>query len=289
MNPQQWEDVKKVMNNTKRRQKKKYPQEWLQVQTTCYRKMFAIIFPGSQCVPDSPCKLHFHKMAKHSVKIELIFYPVHTSKETLKERCYRVVEALMNLEYDRTQARDCSSREDIQLFTRPRVQEMLGMALYIGLESLPIAAQHFGIREAVEATHTEPQTGAVATTPTDKASEPAPDGSDVITPSTEAAAAETEGSSTPRTPLPRVPKAVTPQASPLQNALDAQQTLPQKSSDAPLEINGETTVISIGIKPRNNLQATDQAPVARVQVTAPSTFSVNIEKLRDLGYDDFGV
>lgn len=150
-----------------------------------------------------PVSYTFIRLAKHRVEMELIFYPVHTSNEALKERCHRVVEALINLECEQTQARDCSSREDTQLFTRLQVQEMLDMALHIGLESLPIAAQHFGKREAIEATHTEPQTGAAATTSTDKVAGPAPDGFDVVNPSIEVAAAETGGSPSPKSPLPR--------------------------------------------------------------------------------------
>lgn len=59
MSPQQWKEVKGVMDNIKRPQKKKHPQEWLQVQRTWYQSVWAILFPLSQYVPDSPCKLHF--------------------------------------------------------------------------------------------------------------------------------------------------------------------------------------------------------------------------------------
>lgn len=195
----------------------------------------------------------------------------------------------MDLECERAQARDRSSREDTQLFTRLQVQDMLDKALQIGLDSLLIVAQHFGKREDVEETNTEPQTGAAATTPEDEAAGRTPDGSDGVTPNTEAAAAETEGSSTPENTLSMIPKVVTPQPWPFQIAPGAQQTFLQNSSDVPLENNGEDILISIVFKPRNTLQATDQAPVARVQVTTPSTFSVKIEDMRDWYSGDLGI
>ncbi|KAL2280361.1 hypothetical protein FJTKL_12601 [Diaporthe vaccinii] len=267
MSPQQWKEVKEVMDNIKRPQKKKHPEEWLQVQRTWYQKVWAILFPLSQYVPDSP---------------------FHTSNEALKERCHQVVEAMMDLECERAQARDCSSHEDTQLFTRPQVQDMLDKALQIGLDSLPIVAQHFGRREAVEATNTEPQTGAEATTPEDEAAGPAPDRADGVTPNTEAAATETEGSLTPENTLPRIPKAVTPQTGPFQFTLDAQQTSLQQYSDVLLENSRQINFISIQFNPRNTPQATDQASVARVQVTAPSTFSVKIGDPYNLDFDNFG-
>ncbi|KAK7706387.1 hypothetical protein SLS64_007727 [Diaporthe eres] len=169
------------------------------------------------------------------------------------------------------------------------VQDMLDKALQIGLDSLPIVAQHFGKREAVEATNTEPQTGAEATIPEDEAAGPAPDRTDGVTPNTEAAATETEGSSTPENTLPRIPKAVTPQTAPFQVALDAQQTALQKYSDVLLENNWQSNFISIEFKRRNTLQATDQASVARVQVTAPSTYSVHIGDPYTLEFFNFRV
>lgn len=202
----------------------------------------------------------------------------------------------MGLERGQAQARDCSSREDTQLFTRLQVKEMLEKALHIGLDSLPSDAQHFGQRKVVEATPTEPQTSGAA--PEDEAAGPTPNGSDGVTPNTEAAAAETDGTSTPENTLSSIPKAVTPQPCPCQVAADAQQRPLHHSTEVPLENNGHSISISIEFKPRPWFQATDQAQVGSVRVTAPPTFSVNFEDTRDrdlgdfkfddFGFDDFG-
>lgn len=218
----------------------------------------------------------------YSAERQLTLNPVHTSNEELKERCHQVVEAMMDLESERSQARSGpSNRHDNQLFNRVQVQEMLDKALQIGLDSLPIAAQHFGKREAAEETYTEPQTSAAATTPEHGATGPSPDGADGGTPNTQAAAAETEGSATPENNLLTIPKSVTPQAQTSQAVLGAQQIL-RNTSEVLLETNGQSTIINIRLTPKQTTQTTGQAPVARVEVSAPSTFSTNIEDLRDM-------
>lgn len=63
MTAQQWEDVKAVMDKIERPRRKKDPQKWLEIQKAWYLKVWAILFPESQYVPDSPCKFD------HSVKI----------------------------------------------------------------------------------------------------------------------------------------------------------------------------------------------------------------------------
>lgn len=221
-------------------------------------------------------------LSKCTAHSELTFYPVHTSNEELKERCHQVVKAMMDLEHDRSQAWSGSSSQDIHLFTRLQVQEMLDKALQIGLDSLPIAAQHFGNREAAEDTRTEPENGAAATTPEDETAGTTPDVTDGVTPNTQATAAETEGSSTPENNLVTIPKSVTPQAQPSQTALGTQQVFLQKASEVLLETDGRGTLIYIRFDPRNVPQGTGQVPVARVEVSAPSTFSINIEDPRDM-------
>ncbi|KAK2605432.1 hypothetical protein N8I77_008269 [Diaporthe amygdali] len=263
MSAKQWGQVKKL--KTERPQKEKDFQKWLQVQKTWYQDVWKIIFPNSQYVPDSP---------------------FHTTNEALKERCHQVVEAMLGLECERAQARDCSSREDTQLFTRLQVKEMLEKALQIGSDSLPFDAQHFGKRKVVEATHTEPQTSGTATTPEDEVAGPTPNRSDGVTPNSEGVAAETEGTSTPENTLSSIPKAVTPQPCPFQVAVDAQQIPLHSSSEVPLENNGQSIFISIELKPKKRFQATGQTLVGWVQVTAPSVFSINIKDVRDLDLSD---
>lgn len=191
---------------------------------------------------------------------------------------------MMDIEYYQFEARNGPSSQDAHLFTRLQVQEMLDKALQIGLDSLPIAAQHFGHREPAENTRTEPESGAAATTPEDEAAGGTPDGTDTVTPNTQATTAETEGSSTPENNLVTIPKSVTPQAQPSQTALGTQQVLLQKASEVLLETDGRGTLIYIRFDPRNLPQATGQVPVARVEVSAPSTFSINIQDPRDMPF-----
>lgn len=188
----------------------------------------------------------------------------------------------MDLEWERAQGQDYSSRGATPLFTKDQVRKMLGKALHIGLDSLPSAAQHFGKRGAVETT-TEPQTGHAATTSRDEAAGLSPDGSEAATTSTCTASAETNGSSTPENALPMIPKtAATPQPSPVPIALqDTGQTFLQQTSDVLLMNNGNVPWVAVWFTPKDPLQAIDQAPVARVQVTAPSTFSVKIEEVSE--------
>lgn len=193
----------------------------------------------------------------------------------------------MDVECERAQARDRSSREDTQLFTPLQVQEMLDKALQTGLDSLPIAAQHFGRREAVEATQIEPEAGAAATALEEEAAIPTADGSHEVAPNTAAVAAETGESSNPGNMLSSIPNAVTSQPWPLQVAPDAQQTFLQTSSYVLLENNGQSTSVSIELKLRNTIHPAPPHAVARVQVTALSTVSVKIEDPRDLVLDDF--
>ncbi|KAG6357156.1 hypothetical protein INS49_015033 [Diaporthe citri] len=247
MSAQQWKEVKEVMENINRPQRKKYPQVWLQVQRTWYQEVWAILFPLGQYVPDSP------------------FY---MSNEALKERCHHIVEAMMDLECERAQARDCPSRENTQFFTRLQVQETLDKALLVGLDSLPIVAQQ---SERCRSDHTGRRTAG-----------PTPGGFDGITPNTEAAAAETEESSTPENTLSMIPKAVTPQPLPFQIALDAQQTL-QKSSDVPLENNGQSTFISIELNREIRFKqlSRHQWPGCKLRLC-----SVKIEDPRDWYFGD---
>lgn len=183
---------------------------------------------------------------------------------------------MMDLECKRSQAEIGSSHQETQLFTHLKVQEMLKKALRIGLESLPIAAQHFGECEAAEETDHEPQTGAATTTPEDEDAEPTPDGSKGATPNIEAAAAETVESSTPENTLLIIPKSVTPQPRPSQTAFDAQRIPLKNSSEVLLENDGQYYRISIDFNPIKKDQATGQALKARVEVTAPAIYSVKI-------------
>lgn len=187
---------------------------------------------------------------------------------------------MMDLECEGAQGQDYSKRGATPLFTYDQVRKMLGKALHIGLDSLPSAAQHFGEREAVEATDTEPQTGTAATTPEDEAAGPSSDGSNAVTPNTETVSAETNGSATPENTLPMIPKtAATPQPPPVPIALqDTRQTFLQQTSDVLLMNNGNVPWVTIWFTPKDPLQVTDQVPVARVQVATPSTFSAKIEE-----------
>lgn len=219
-------------------------------------------------------------LRKYNEQRWLTFSRVHPSNEALEERCHQVLEGMMDLEREEAQGQEHSGRGATPLFTEDQVRKMLGKALHIGLHSLPSAAQDFGKRGAVEAT-AEPQTSNAATTPEDEAAGPSSDGSDAVTPNTQTASAETNGSATPENTLPMIPKtAATPQPPPVPIALqDTRQTFLQQTSDVLLMNNGNVPWIAIWFTPKLPLQATDQAPVARVQVTAPSTFSVKIEEL----------
>lgn len=207
---------------------------------------------------------------KFNEQRDLTFPPVHVSNEALKERCHQLLEGIMQ---------EHSSRGEIPPFTYEQVRKMLEKARHIGLDSLPRAAQHFGRREAVEATDTEPQTGTATTTSEDEAAGPSSDGSDAVTPNTETASAETNGSSTPENTVPMIPKTTaTSQRSPAPIALPhTQQIVLQKSSDVLLNNNGNPFSVSIWFTQKGPPQATDQAAVARVKVEAPSTFKVMIE------------
>lgn len=241
-------------------------------------------FPLANINRTHPVSYSLKNLSENNAEGSLTFYPVHTSKEALRERSHQVVEAMMDIERERSQARNDSNREDTQLFTRLQVQNMLEMALQIGLDSLPIAAQHFGNREAAGDTRTEPENGAAATTPEDQTAGMTPDGTDGVTPSTEAAAADTDGSLTPENNLATIPKSVTLPAQPSQTALGTQQVLLKKASEVLLKTDGRGTLIYIRFDPRNLPQGTGQVPVARVEVSAPSTFSINIEDPRDIPF-----
>lgn len=175
---------------------------------------------------------------------------------------------MMDLEMERLKQEDASIGQDTPLFTAQKVQQLLEKALRIGLDSVPVVAQQFGNITAGEQPevdvpiNVEPQLNAAMHAP------------EFHLPN-QAAGLDVDESAPPENALWQTSNALSPQPHAFQ--------IPGVASQIPLDSVSEvslneffSTLISVEIKPRPPLQPGQYISVARVKVTAPSSFSIRI-------------
>ncbi|KAF3762579.1 hypothetical protein M406DRAFT_332954 [Cryphonectria parasitica EP155] len=121
MDQKQQDDLKLLMINTKRVAQSDRVR-WLKVQLDLYRKVWAILFPESKHIPDSP---------------------FHVKYDKLREHCLTVVKTLMEVDVAQSTEAASAGKDDYRL-SRQKVEQMLVIALHVGLDAHPGAAEVFG-------------------------------------------------------------------------------------------------------------------------------------------------